>query len=103
METNLAWHLTVLNYLIHAAVGGSLVLLAGVLAARACRQPVHRVRLIELTLLGSLLVPCLARVSALPHLSVGWLSLGMETTTTASSESLAALATASEVPAFEPG
>src|SRR5262245_51924683 len=67
----MAWHLVAFDWLVHAALGGMLCLFAGCLAVRCCRQPVRRVRLIELTLFGSLLVPLAARVPWLPHWSAG--------------------------------
>jgi beta-lactamase regulating signal transducer with metallopeptidase domain/protocatechuate 3,4-dioxygenase beta subunit len=69
----MAWHLDVVNLLAQAALGGTLVLAAGFVAVRACRQPVRRIRLTELTLLGLLLVPFSSRVSWLPHWSAGLL------------------------------
>ncbi len=65
----MSWHLVVCTWLAHAALGGSAVLLAGCLALRACKQPARRLRLIELTLLGCLVVPWAARLSFLPHWS----------------------------------
>ena len=44
----LAW-----RWLAHAAVGGLIVLALGSLAARLCRQPVRRARVVVLTLAGS--------------------------------------------------
>ena len=48
----MTWQLSALSWLAHAALGGSLFLLVGCLAVRWHRQPVRRVRLIELTLVG---------------------------------------------------
>ena len=81
--------LTVLMWLTHAALGSFVILAAGCLAVRLCRQPVRRLRLIELTLLGALLVPCLSRLEWLPHWSAAWLAPSLPTTQTslASSES----------------
>ena len=44
----MSWHTTVWLWLAHAAMGGTLVLLAGCLAVRLSRQPVRRLRLIEI-------------------------------------------------------
>jgi beta-lactamase regulating signal transducer with metallopeptidase domain len=66
-----SWHTTVWHWLAHAALGGTLVLLAGCLAVRLSRQPARRLRLIELTLLGGFAVPWLAQWPALPHWSAG--------------------------------
>jgi len=56
-------------------MGGFLVLGGGCLAARLCRQPVRRLRLIELTLLGCLVVPWLGLVPGLPQWSLGWMAV----------------------------
>jgi beta-lactamase regulating signal transducer with metallopeptidase domain/protocatechuate 3,4-dioxygenase beta subunit len=66
------WHSGAFVWLIHAAVGGSLFLAAGCLAVVLCRQPVRRIRLIELTLAGAMLVPLLAVLPGLPHWPMGW-------------------------------
>jgi beta-lactamase regulating signal transducer with metallopeptidase domain len=75
----MAWHVSVLQWLVHAAVGGCLFLGVGCLAVHFCRQPVRRLRLIEFTLVGSLLVPWLSQLPALPHWSLGWLNLTAST------------------------
>jgi beta-lactamase regulating signal transducer with metallopeptidase domain/protocatechuate 3,4-dioxygenase beta subunit len=92
----MAWHFSVLQWLIHAAVGGCVFLGLGCLAVRFCRQPVRRLRLIELTLLGSLLVPWLSQLPVLPHWSLGWLTFAAPTLDESP-------ATPSETLAFEPG
>jgi beta-lactamase regulating signal transducer with metallopeptidase domain/protocatechuate 3,4-dioxygenase beta subunit len=69
----MAWHVAVSNWLAHAALGGFLFLALGCLAVRFCHQPVRRLRLIELTLLGGLLAPWLTLVPVLPHWSLGLL------------------------------
>jgi beta-lactamase regulating signal transducer with metallopeptidase domain/uncharacterized GH25 family protein len=71
----MAWHLTALNGLVHAALGGAVCLLIGGLAVCCCRQPARRIRLIELTLLGALLVPLVQLLPGLPHWRAGWLAL----------------------------
>jgi protocatechuate 3,4-dioxygenase beta subunit len=71
----MSWHLAVVRWLAHAALGGSLFFAAGCLAAGACRQPVRRLRLLELALLGALLVPWASALPWLPHWSAGWLAL----------------------------
>jgi len=72
----MTWHLAASTWLAHAALGGSAVLLVGCLALRLCKQPVRRLRVIELTLLGCLLVPWVARLSFVPHWSAGLLGGG---------------------------
>src|SRR5437879_409883 len=68
----MAWHLDILDWLAHAALGGTLFLAVVCLAVALCRQPIRRIRLIELALVGSLVVPWLSRLPALPHWSTGW-------------------------------
>jgi hypothetical protein len=89
----MAWHVPVFHWLVNAAMGGLLFLAAACLAVRCCRQPVRRLRLIELTLLGCLLLPWLNRVPGFPHWSAGLLEVppGDELATPSSfSDSLAA-------------
>jgi beta-lactamase regulating signal transducer with metallopeptidase domain len=74
----MTWHLWVCSWLAHAALGSLLLLTAGCLAVSLCRQPVRRLRLIELTLFGCLLVPWLSQAPGLPHWSFGWLTLPAE-------------------------
>jgi beta-lactamase regulating signal transducer with metallopeptidase domain/protocatechuate 3,4-dioxygenase beta subunit len=77
----MAWHLVALDLLIHTAVGGSLLLLAAALAVRWCRQPVRRVRLIELALAGAVLLPLTSQLPGLPRWSAGLLPRGAESPT----------------------
>src|SRR4051812_839074 len=65
----------IVSGLAHAAVGGTVLLTAGLLAVLCCRQPVRRIRLIELTLLGALAVPFVSHSPWLPHWSMGLLRL----------------------------
>ncbi len=62
----LAW-----SRLANAAAGGLIVLAVGSLAARLCRQPVRRARLVVLTLLGAVAVPGLAALPVAPRWSAG--------------------------------
>src|SRR5262249_17808622 len=71
----MTWQTPVWNWLAHAAVGNLLVLAVGCVGAALCRQPVRRLRLIELTFLGCLLAPWLSLVSGLPQWSLGWLDV----------------------------
>jgi beta-lactamase regulating signal transducer with metallopeptidase domain/protocatechuate 3,4-dioxygenase beta subunit len=68
----MAWYLW--NWLAHAALAGFVVLSGGCLAAWLYREPVRRLRLLELTLLGCLIAPWVALVPALPHWSLGLLT-----------------------------
>jgi beta-lactamase regulating signal transducer with metallopeptidase domain/protocatechuate 3,4-dioxygenase beta subunit len=69
----MAWHLGVSNWLAHAAVGGTLILGVGFVAVLLCRQPIRRIRLIELTLLGAVAVPVLNQAPWLPRWWTGLL------------------------------
>jgi protocatechuate 3,4-dioxygenase beta subunit len=55
------------------AAGVLIVLAAGSLAAFLCRQPVRRARLVVLTLLGGVAVPCLGALPVAPRWSAGLL------------------------------
>ncbi len=63
----MAWQTNFLHWLAHAALSAFLLLAAGCLAMRLCRQPARRLRLAELTLLSCLLAPWLYLVPGLPH------------------------------------
>src|SRR6266540_2151904 len=69
----MAWHTPLWYWLAHAALGSFVILILGGLAVRLCREPARRIRLIELTLLGSLLVPWLSRLPGTPRWSLRWL------------------------------
>ncbi len=55
--------------LVTSAFAVLLVVSAGSLATRLCRQPVHRVQVILLTLIGALIAPWLSLLPAIPHWS----------------------------------
>lgn len=59
--------------LVDAALGGMIVLMLGSLAAGLSRQPVRRVRIVLLTLLGAAVVPFLGASAIGPRWSVGLL------------------------------
>lgn len=65
----MAWPTWVGESLADGAAGSLLVLAAGSLAARLCRQPVRRARLVMLTLLGALIVPGLGALPVAPRWS----------------------------------
>jgi beta-lactamase regulating signal transducer with metallopeptidase domain len=111
-----------MSWLIHAGIGGSVFFAVGCLAVRFCRQPVRRIRLIELTLGGALLLPCASALPWLPHWSTGWISAdapaavvttGTESTTSSADDArqnfpnpdaaLDSLASDKEAPARRPG
>jgi beta-lactamase regulating signal transducer with metallopeptidase domain len=85
----MAWYIPVWTWLAHAAVGTLLVLGVGCLGAALSRQPIRKLRLIELTLLGCLLAPWLSLLSGLPRWSLGWI-----VSSEATAESFAAAGTA---------
>ncbi len=66
------WQVLTGSRLADAAAGGLIVLAAGSLAARLCRQPVRRARLIVLSLLGAMAVPALGALPVAPRWSVGF-------------------------------
>src|SRR3954468_3824037 len=61
------WQVLTGSRLADAAAGGLIVLAAGSLAARLCRQPVRRVRLIVLSLVGAMAVPALGALPVAPR------------------------------------
>src|SRR3954451_11013856 len=67
----MGWQIFAWGRLADAAAGGLIVLAAGSLAARLCRQPVRRARLIVLSLLGAMAVPALGALPVVPRWSVG--------------------------------
>ena len=67
------WQILAWSRLADAAAGGLIVLAAGSLAARLCRQPVRRARLVVLTLLGGMAVPGLGALPVAPRWSAGLL------------------------------
>ena len=58
-----------LDWLANAAAGSLIILAVGSLAARLCRQPVRRARLVVLTIFGALALPWLALVPVVPRWS----------------------------------
>ncbi len=76
------WHILALPWLANAAMGGLIVLAVGGLAVRLFHQPVRRVRLVVLTMLGALMVPWLVmiplplRIPVALRWSTGLLSIG---------------------------
>ena len=68
----MSWYVPAYDWLVHAALVSLLILAAGSLAVLGCRQPVRRIRLIELTLIGCLLAPWLGMIPGYPRLSVCW-------------------------------
>jgi beta-lactamase regulating signal transducer with metallopeptidase domain len=74
----MAWLTPIWYWLIGAALGSFLILGAGCLTAHLCRQPIRRLRLLELTLAGCLLVPALLLVPGMPRWPVGPLTLPAE-------------------------
>src|SRR5713226_7881146 len=69
----MAWHTPWMIWLAQAAFIGLVLLIAGCLGVLLCRQPVRRLRLMELTLVACLLAPLLSLCPGVPRLSLGWL------------------------------
>jgi hypothetical protein len=65
----MVWQIFAWARLADAAAGGLIVLAVGSLAARLCRQPVRRARLVVLTLVGAVAVPCLGALPIAPRWS----------------------------------
>ena len=63
------WQILAWGRLADAAAGGLIVLTVGSLAAWFCRQPVRRARLVVLSLLGGVAVPCLGALPVAPQWS----------------------------------
>ncbi len=59
------------RWLADSAVGGLIVLLAGSLAARFCRQPVRRARVVVVTLVAAFAVPWIGALPIVPRWSLG--------------------------------
>jgi beta-lactamase regulating signal transducer with metallopeptidase domain/uncharacterized GH25 family protein len=74
----MSWYTPVWYWLVQTALGTFLILAAGCLAARVCRQPIRRLRLIEITLAACLLVPWLFLIPGLPSWPVARLELPAE-------------------------
>ena len=66
----MSWHIPVWLWLVHTALGGSVVLLLGCLAVRFIRLPALRLRVAELTLLGCLIVPFASSLPFVPRFSM---------------------------------
>jgi beta-lactamase regulating signal transducer with metallopeptidase domain len=65
-------YILALRWLAHAAVGGFIVLVVGSVAAKLCRQPVRRARVVVLTLLVGFAVPWLGILPDTPKWSAGF-------------------------------
>ena len=70
----MTWQIQAARWLAQAAIGGTIVLALGSLAARLCRQPVRRARLAALTLACAAVVPWLGAVPIAPRWSAPWIS-----------------------------
>jgi beta-lactamase regulating signal transducer with metallopeptidase domain len=55
----------------YLALDGVVILGLGSLAALWCRQPVRRLRIIEIAIIGALVVPCVAHLPGMPGISLG--------------------------------
>src|SRR6516162_3463417 len=68
----MAWHAPWMIWLAQSAFVGLVLLAAGCLGVLLCRQPVRRLRLMEITLVACLLAPLLSLCPAVPRWSLGW-------------------------------
>ena len=64
----MSWSVPCYAWLVSAAIQSFCVLLAGSLILLCVREPVRRIRVIELTFWGCLLVPCLGLIPGYPSL-----------------------------------
>jgi beta-lactamase regulating signal transducer with metallopeptidase domain len=67
----MAWSELFYPWLVDSALASLAVLILGSGAVLLCREPIRRLRIIELTLLGCLMVPWLSMVPGYPQLSIG--------------------------------
>jgi beta-lactamase regulating signal transducer with metallopeptidase domain len=67
----MAWYTLDWLGLAQAALSGAIVLTLGSIAARACRQPAHRARIIVLTIVGCLFLPWFGAFPIVPRWSAG--------------------------------
>jgi hypothetical protein len=70
----MGWQEFAWSRLLNPAAGSLIVLTVGCLAARFCRQPVRRARIVVLTILGAIAAPCLGALPLTPRWSAGLLS-----------------------------
>jgi len=71
----MAWHLTIYDALVHAAIAGFVLLAIATVALLAIRQPARRIRVIEMTLVGLLALPFLALIPGYPRVGL-WPAMG---------------------------
>ena len=71
----MTWHILNWHWLVNTACSGFVILGIAVVSVHFCRQPVRKLRLIQLTLIGCLLVPWLNRLPGMPQLSIGLLDV----------------------------
>lgn len=85
----MSW-ITLLGHLwAEAALAGLVVLTCGGLALKACRQPVHRARIVGLTILGALLAPAVGALPFAPRWASGLLALGVSSASTTTNDAAA--------------
>lgn len=66
------WQDQFVNWLVHSAVFGTIILAIGYLAVRFCREPIYRVQIIHWTFAACLLVPLLQSLAWTPGFSLNW-------------------------------
>lgn len=76
---DMPWNEFLYPWLVHSALASTAILILGSGAASLCREPVRRLRIIELTLIGCLIVPWLGMVPGYPQLAMGRWGNGMLT------------------------
>ncbi len=78
----MAWHIAIYTLLVHAALASLLLLALATAAVLLTAQPARRIRIIELTLAGLLVLPLVALVPGVPRWSIlpstlGQLKMGL--------------------------
>nr|MBC8356325.1 hypothetical protein [Planctomycetota bacterium] len=72
------WLNEVSSWLIDSAVFGAVILALGSIAVYSCREPIYRIRIIQWTFTGCLLVPLLHQLDQVPSYHMALWSLPQE-------------------------
>lgn len=67
----MAWQAVLGRLLVYLALDGIVILSLAFLAVWWCRQPIRRLRIIEIALVGALVAPCSVLLPGFPQLSLG--------------------------------
>ena len=72
------WSESLFSWIVYSALASLAVLGIGSVAALLCRQPARRLRIIELSLAGCLIVPWLGMIPGYPRLAIAWLYISRD-------------------------